>query len=192
MGLTGAVAAAMLALQAGGGSHPLPRVLLTTDLGPVLIELDAASAPVTACNFIRYAAGGLYDGGSFFRSVEGSIHVVQAATVHGSDDPGFGPIALERTRETGLSHVAGAVSMARDGPDTATSSFFVVTRDSPSLDFGGARNPDGQGFAVFGRVVQGLELFAQMQARPTVDEQIQPPVALLSARLLDPAPAFCS
>lgn len=192
MGLTGAVAGAVLALQAGGGSHPLPRVLLTTDLGPVVIELDAASAPGTACNFIRYAVGGLYDGGSFFRSVEGPIHVVQAATVHGSDDPGFGPIALERTRDTGLSHVAGAVSMARNGPDTATSSFFVVTRDSPSLDFAGARNPDGQGFAVFGRVVQGLELFAQMQDRPTVDEQLQPPVALLSARLLDPAPAFCS
>ena len=192
MGLTGAVAGAMLVLQAGSGSHPLPRVLLTTDIGPVVIELDAASAPVTACNFIRYAAAGRYDGGSFFRSVEGPIHVVQAATVEGSDDPGFGPIPLERTRDTGLSHVAGAVSMARNGPDTATSSFFVVTRDSPSLDFGGARNPDGQGFAVFGRVVQGLDLFARMQARPTVEEQIQPPVALVSVRLLDPVPAICA
>jgi len=192
MGLTGAVAGAVLALEASGGSHPLPRVLLTTGLGPVVIELDAASAPVTACNFIRYAAGGLYDGGSFFRSVEGPIHVVQAATVHGSNDPGFGPIPLERTRDTGLSHGPGAVSMARDGPDTATSSFFVVTRESPGLDFGGARHPDGQGFAVFGRVVQGLELFARMQARPTVEEQIQPPVALVSARLLDPVPAICA
>lgn len=141
---------------------------------------------------MRYASAGLYDSGRFFRSVSGPIHVVQAETLQGSDDPGLGPIPLERTRDTGLGHVAGAVSMARDGPDTATSSFFIVTHDSPSLDFGGGRNPDGQGFGVFGRVVDGMALLHHFQGFPVVDERIQPPVTLLSVVMLDPVPVACS
>jgi peptidyl-prolyl cis-trans isomerase A (cyclophilin A) len=192
MGMSGAILAAALVAQAAGQSEPLPRAMIVTEYGPVTVELDHVRAPVTACNFMRYVSLGLYTGGRFFRSVQGPIHVVQAETIHGSDDPGLGPIRLERTRDTGLRHAAGAVSMARDGPDTATSSFFVVTHDSPSLDFGGGRNPDGQGFAVFGRVVEGLGLFHLMQARPTLDERIQPPVAMLSVHMLDPVPAVCS
>lgn len=192
MGMSGAMLAAALVAQAAGPSDPLPRAMIATEYGPVTVELDHVRAPGTACNFMRYASLGLYTGGRFFRSVQGPIHVVQAETIHGSDDPGLGPIRLGRTLDTGLSHVAGAVSMARDGPDTATSSFFVVTHDSPSLDFGGGRNPDGQGFAVFGRVIQGLDLFHIMQARPAIDEQIQPPVTMLSVHMLDPVPAACS
>ena len=169
----------------------LPRVLITTEYGPITLELDHVRAPVTACNFMRYASTGLYDGGRFFRSVLGPINVVQAETIHGSDDPGLGPIPLERTRDTGLRHVAGAVSMARDGPDTATSSFFVVTHDSPALDFGGGRNPDGQGFGVFGRVVEGMGLLHHFQGFPVVEEQIQPAVTMLSVVMLDPVPAAC-
>lgn len=184
--------ALLLGLQPTPEPEALPRARIITQYGPITLELDSVRAPVTACNFMRYAAYGLYTGGRFFRSVQGPINVVQAETIHGSDDPGLGPIPLERTRDTGLSHVAGAISMARDGPDTATSSFFVVTLDSPSLDFGGARNPDGQGFAVFGRVIDGFDLFHVMQAQPTVDERIQPPVTMLSVTLLDPVPAACS
>lgn len=190
------VAPMVLAMLLGAQAAPLPaglpRVQIVTEYGPITIELDHRRAPVSACNFMRYASTGLYTGGRFFRSVQGPIHVVQAETVHGSDDPGLGPIRLERTSETGLSHVAGAVSMARNGPDTATSSFFVVTHDSPGLDFGGARNPDGQGFAVFGRVIDGLTLFHVMQARPVADERIQPPVSMVSVTMLDPVPAVCT
>lgn len=184
--------ALLLGAQAAPGPAPLPRARIITQYGPITLELDHVHAPVTACNFMRYASLGLYTGGRFFRSVQGPIHVVQAETIHGSDDPGLGPIPLERTRDTGLGHVAGAISMARDGPDTATSSFFVVTHDSPSLDFGGGRNPDGQGFAVFGRVIDGFSLFHVMQAQPAVDEQIQPPVTMLSVTMLDPVPAACA
>jgi len=171
---------------------PLPRALITTPYGPVTLELDHVRAPVTACNFMRYTTAGLYTGGRFFRTVTGPIHVVQAETAHGSDDPGLGPIPLERTRDTGLGHVAGAVSMARNGPDTATSSFFIVTHDSPDLDFGGGRNPDGQGFGVFGRVVDGLGLLHHFQGFPVLEERLQPPVAMLSVIMLDPVPAACA
>jgi len=141
-----------------------PRVTFRTDYGSITISLDATHAPVTTCNFLRYVQHGRFSRGSFFRTVvresnddPNAINVIQAATRHGSNDPGLGPIPLERTRDTGLSHLAGTISMARDGPDTATSSFFIVVEDSPSLDFGGTRNPDGQGFAAFGKVVAGME-----------------------------------
>jgi peptidyl-prolyl cis-trans isomerase A (cyclophilin A) len=82
-------------------------------------------------------------------------------------------------------------SMARDAPDTATSSFFIVTHDSPALDYGGGRNPDGQGFAAFGRVVDGMPLLHLAQGLPAVDEQIQPPLAMLAVVMLDPVPMAC-
>ena len=91
-----------------------------------------------------------------------------------------------------MSHVSGTISMARDGPDTATSSFFIVTQDTPSLDYGGGRNPDGQGFAAFGRVIEGLDVARLIQMSPADDqEQLTPPVMIQSARLLGAAPEQC-
>lgn len=179
---------------------PVPAVeaAIHTTNGDIVLELDAQAAPLTTCNFIRYIQAGRYRDATFFRTVvratnanPNPIDVIQAATTAGSDDPGFGPITLERTRDTGLSHVAGTISMARDGPDTATSSFFIVTQDTPSLDFGGGRNPDGQGFAAFGRVTQGLELARAIQALPATDEQITSPVAITNIELRGPVPAVC-
>ena len=138
-------------------------VVLRTSLGDVEIEVDAARAPVTAANFLRYVDGGYYDGGRFHRTVRLDnqpgktvlIEVVQAGVNPTPARPGFEPIRLERTRDTGLRHRDGTVSMARAEPDSATSDFFVCIGDQPELDFGGKRNPDGQGFAAFGRVVRG-------------------------------------
>ena len=183
---------AALTAQAAPQPEPLPRAQIITRYGPIKLELDNTRAHVSACHFMRSTSLGLFTGGRFFRSVQGPIHVVQAETIHGSDDPGLGPIPLERTLDTGLSHIAGAISMARNGPDTATSSFFIVTHDSPSLDFGGARNPDGQGFAVFGRVIDGLGLLHVIQAQPTIEERIQPPETMLAVVMLDAVPAVCS
>ena len=191
-----------LSLSACGAQDAEPqtqRVVMETDAGRIVIEVDVGRAPLTACNFLNYAHDGAYDGGSFFRTVVSEtndnpnpIDVIQAATPNGSDDPGMGPITLERTRDTGLTHVAGAVSMARDGPDTATSSFFIVIKDTPSLDYGGARNPDGQGFGVFGRVVEGMDVARRIQMMPAdTEEQIQPPVVIRSARLEGPMLAQC-
>ena len=88
-------------------------------------------------------------------------------------------IALERTTVTGLAHVDGAISMARSGPDTATSSFFICIGDQPSLDFGGARNPDGQGFAAFGRVVAGMDVVRAIQVEPVDAQRLDPPVRIV-------------
>ncbi len=173
-----------------GAKAPV-RVVLATSAGRMVVDVDVEHAPISACNFLGYVRTGDYDGGSFFRTVVAAtndnpnpIDVIQAATPRGSDDASRPPVALERTRDTGLRHVAGAISLARGGPDTATSSFFIVTRDTPSLDFGGMRNPDGQGFAAFGRVVEGLDVARAIQAMPAdAGEQLTPPVAITSARM---------
>ena len=196
------MAAAALALSFAGvaaNAADKPRVVVETDAGRMVLELELERAPVTVCNFLSYVADGDYDGGSFFRTVvratnasPNPIDVIQAATPGGSDDDLRPPIPLERTRDTGLGHTAGAVSMARNGPDTATSSFFIVTHDTPSLDFRGGRNPDGQGFAAFGRVIEGLDVARRIQLSPAnVEEQLTPPTAIRSARLLAEVPPEC-
>jgi peptidyl-prolyl cis-trans isomerase A (cyclophilin A) len=154
------------------------------------VEVDLARAPVTAANFLRYVDAGHYDGGQFHRTVRLSnqpknkvkIEVVQAGVPPEREASAFPAIPLERTRVTGLRHTDGAVSMARDGPDTAQSDFFICIGKQPSLDFGGARNPDGQGFAAFGRVVRGMEVVRKIQAAPADGQTLTPPVVIVSAR----------
>ncbi len=185
------VSAMMATPQDAVPPSPPGAVAVFTDAGDFTLLLDQYAAPGTSCNFMRYVRSGAYDGATFFRTVVAEtndnpnpIDVIQAATSAGSDDPGLGPIALERTRDTGLTHRAGTISMARDGPDTATSSFFIVVKDTPSLDYGGGRNPDGQGFAAFGRVWQGFDVIEAIQARPATDEQLTEPVRILRMEII--------
>ena len=164
-----------------------PRVLIKTELGDIAVEIFADRAPLTAANFLRYVDAGLFNGTVFHRTVTKasprnrpvSIEVIQGGSV--ADVKSLPAIPLERTRETGVKHVDGAVSMARGGPDTATSSFFICVGDQPDLDFGGRRNPDGQGFAAFGRVVAGMEVVRKIH-ESSVDEkeQLIPPIKILS------------
>ncbi|MBW8302997.1 MAG: peptidylprolyl isomerase [Brevundimonas sp.] len=197
MMMTAALAVSACASTADGADRP--RVVLETDAGRMVVELELERAPLTVCNFLSYVTDGDYAGGSFFRTVVSStnanpnpIDVIQAATPRGSDDDLRPPIPLERTRDTGLAHTAGAISMARDGPDTATSSFFIVTQDTPSLDFSGGRNPDGQGFAVFGRLVEGLDVARRIQMSPAdAEEQLTPPVMIRTATLIGDVPPGC-
>lgn len=191
-----------LALTSSGAAAdpPLPPVVVQihTAEGDITVALDVEQAPVSTCNFVRYLRAGRYRDARFFRTVVAEtndnpnpIDVIQAETTAGSDDPGFGPILLERTRDTGLSHRAGTISMARDGADTATSSFFIVVEDAPALDFGGGRHADGQGFAAFGQVTQGLDLVRAIQSRPATEEQLNTPVLISDIELLSPVSAVC-
>lgn len=163
------------------------RVVVETDMGAFELEVDVDRAPVTADNFLRYVDGGQYDGGAFFRTVHAANQPddsIRIAVVQGGRNPGaaadpFPPIPLERTGETGILHTDGAVSMARGGPDTATHSFFICIGAQPSLDFGGMRNPDGQGFAAFGRVVAGMDVVRAIHEAPYEAQQLAPPVGIV-------------
>lgn len=166
-----------------------PRVLIQTALGDIEVELDAKRAPLTVKNFLRYVHEGYYSDGSFHRTVtptnqpdnQVKIEVIQAAANPAKQKEFSPPITLERTRDTGLKHVDGTITMARDGPDTAQDEFVICLGDQPSLDFGGKRNPDGQGFAAFGQVVKGMEIARKIQASAAEGQKLTPSIRIQRA-----------
>jgi peptidyl-prolyl cis-trans isomerase A (cyclophilin A) len=189
------MAAALLAAAQGATTQPaaLPRlatVVIETALGTIEVEVDEANAPVTTSNFLKYVDAKHYDGGRFHRTVRldnqpdqnVKIEVVQAGVDPRREPDAWPAIQLERTDETGIKHRDGTLSMARDGADTATSDFFICIGDQPALDFGGALNPDGQGFAAFGRVVRGMDVVRRIQAAPADGQALTPPVVIRSVR----------
>lgn len=107
-----------------------------------------------------------------------AIEVIQGSVNPDRSDELGDPIPLERTSETGLSHVDGTISMARLTPDSAVSDFFICINDQPSLDFGGKRNPDGQGFAAFGHVIEGMDVVREIQAQPSDGQTLDPLVSI--------------
>ena len=174
-------------LPAGAAdAQTLPRVLIRTELGDIEVEVDSIRAPATAANFLRYVDLGFYHFGRFHRTVREDNqpdNKVKIAVIQAGLDSlrvqEFPPVALERTKATGLLHRDGTVSMARDGPDTATSEFFICIGNQPQLDFGGKRNPDGQGFAAFGRVVLGMDVVAKIHQAPARAQSLTPAVRIL-------------
>ena len=150
-------------------------VIFETELGAITMAIDVARAPITAANFLKYVDGKFYDGGVINRAVrpdnttrkDVEIQVIQFQSNPARRAEMFPPIPLERTSVTGLKHLDGVLSMARSGPDSATSSFSIMINDQPELDFAGKRNADGQGFAAFGRVTAGMDVVRKIQAAPT-------------------------
>jgi peptidyl-prolyl cis-trans isomerase A (cyclophilin A) len=110
-----------------------------------------------------------------------AIQVIQGGINPARSEDQRPPIALERTRDTGLRHLDGTISMARFTLDSAVSDFFICINDQPSLDFGGQRNPDGQGFAAFGQVVDGMDVVRAIQRQPANGQSLEPPVAIIRA-----------
>jgi peptidyl-prolyl cis-trans isomerase A (cyclophilin A) len=185
-----------IALLSAAASAGTVNVLMTTGLGDIEMEIDTDAAPVTAANFLRLVDGGHLDGGSFYRAVSpendnGSpvISVIQGGL--GDAESPFPPIVHESTADTGLLHLDGAVSMARGEVGTASTEIFICIGDQPALDFGAARNPDKQGFAVFGRVTQGMDVVKAIHSQPAdapteeayvAGQILDEPVAIISVR----------
>ncbi len=149
------------------------EVRIETSLGTIWAEVDTVMAPVTANNFLRYVDLGLYNGGSFYRTVrmdnqpdnEVKIEVIQGGIDRSRREELSEPIPMEPTSVTGILHLDGTLSMARGGPDTARAEFFICIGAQPELDQGGRRNSDGWGFAAFGRVRVGMEVVRLIQAQ---------------------------
>ncbi len=149
-------------------------------------------APRTVANYLAYVDRKLLDGGSVYRIVtlanqapetRHKIEVVQwGMYLADGQAPPLPPIAHETTRETGLRHLDGTVSMARSVPGSAASEFFICIGDQPELDFGGGRNPDGQGFAAFGRVVSGQDVVRAIYSMGQATQILSSPIAVRSVR----------
>ena len=189
---------------------PLPdlvRVTLTTEFGPIVLELDNKRAPVSTRNFVRYVDGRRFDGIVFYRVMRLPFGtqpsgLIQAGT-RGDPKRVLPGIAHETTTQTGIKHVAGTVSMARHAPGTATGDFSILVSDVPGLDADVPGASDPAGYAAFGRVVEGMDVVRRIYdvpLSPTLGQgflkgqMIAKPVKLLTARRskspTDTAPAL--
>jgi peptidyl-prolyl cis-trans isomerase A (cyclophilin A) len=175
------------------GIHTAESVVVVTPLGKISLTVDEQRAPLSAAGFLEYADRHLLDGTQFYRSVhpDNDSNPVKISVLQGGmadRTKALPPIPHESTQQTGLRHSDGAISIARRELGTGTGGiFFICIGDQPELDFGGRRNPDGQGFAVFGRVDQGMDLVRMMWRQPTVGtdgsiaaQRILSPVDILS------------
>jgi peptidyl-prolyl cis-trans isomerase A (cyclophilin A) len=168
------------------------KVVLKTALGDILVAVETERAPITAANFLRYVDQKRLDGSEFYRSMavtdDGQYGLIQGG-LRGNPKRVFKPIAHEPTSVTGLSHVNGALSMARADPGTATADFFIVVGDLPALD----AQPNGgdPGYAVFGHVLEGMDVVHDILGQPrspTAGEgvlqgqMLAPPVKILTVR----------
>nr|WP_246480457.1 peptidylprolyl isomerase [Inhella gelatinilytica] len=160
-------------------------VRLHTSMGDIRIQLDAEKAPKTVANFVAYVKAGHYDGTVFHRVIESFMIQGGGFTVDLKQKPTKAPIPLES--RNGLSNVRGSIAMARtNDPHSATAQFFLNVADNTRLDAENA--PDGQGYAVFGHVVSGMDVVDQIRAVPVAPRgphQHAPefPVVILKATL---------
>jgi peptidyl-prolyl cis-trans isomerase A (cyclophilin A) len=140
-----------------------PRVVLKTTDGDISLELYPDKAPKTVANFIEYVKSNQYNGTIFHRVIPGFMIQGGGYTVSYQEKPTRAPIALES--RTGLKNTVGTIAMARTSdPNSATDQFFINTVDNPALDY---PSPDGNGYAVFGKVVSGMDVVKKIEGKPT-------------------------
>jgi peptidyl-prolyl cis-trans isomerase A (cyclophilin A) len=188
---------ALAQTPAPAAAPPLPRVALVTSAGRIVVELDTARAPITARNFLRYVDNRRYDGQEFYRAMPGGEG---RGLIQGGVRDGrllFPPIAHEPTSQTGLTHVEGALSAPRAAPGTARSDFTIMIGALHYLDAGPeSGSGDGLGYAVFGRVVEGMDVVRRIfvspvspteGAGPMRGQMLMPRIRIVTARRL-PAP----
>ncbi len=172
-----------------------PSVLMQTKFGNIIFEIYLEKAPVTAGNFLRYVDEDRWDGATFYRVVTPDnqpdndirIEVIQGG-LGSNGKMRLDPIVHETTEITGIMHQNGTISMARSKPGTASSEFFICIEDQPELDFGGKRNPDGQGFAAFGKVIKGMEVVRKIQQQsqdPKHSQYLAPGIPITGIRRVE-------
>ena len=165
----------------------LPIIKITTELGDIMIEIDSINAPITAKNFLRYVDEARFNPASFYRVVRMNnqpnssikIEVIQGGLGFDDSPLSIPPIMHEITDITGILHKDGVISMARTEPGSACSEFFICIGDQPQLDFGGQRNPDGQGFAAFGKVIEGMDVVLDIQSQLDERQMLTKPINIL-------------
>jgi peptidyl-prolyl cis-trans isomerase A (cyclophilin A) len=172
-------------------AQQVEKYQIVTEVGNIEVEVYPDIAPVTVENFRAYVNSGAYLKSSFFRvctpenEIERKIkiEVIQGGNV--ADSLLLPPIPIETTNKTGLKHKNGTLSMARLGPNSAQSSFFICINDQPELDFNGKRNPDGFGFAAFGQVTKGMDVVENIQSGNEEDQYLKQPVEIRLIKRLE-------
>jgi len=167
-----------------------PTVTILTEKGDIVVELYPNQAPYTVYNFLKYVDEKRYNGATFYRTVTPGnqpddsikIDVIQGGLYEDNHPLALPPINHETTKKTGIKHLDGTISMARNEPGTASSEFFICIGDQPELDYGGTRNPDGKGFAAFGRVIKGMEVVRAIHHAPAIEQALIPRIKILGVK----------
>ncbi|MCU4155085.1 peptidylprolyl isomerase [Carboxylicivirga sp. A043] len=170
------------------GCSSNPRVEIKTSEGLIMVELFEKNAPITVSNFLQLVDEKQYDGSVFYRVVtltnqehnSVKIEVIQGGLFHDDLVEALKPISHETTDKTNVRHIDGTISMARLEPGTASSEFFICIGEQPELDYGGKRNPDGQGFAAFGRVVKGMDVVKRIHTLENTNQLLDAKVKIES------------
>jgi peptidyl-prolyl cis-trans isomerase A (cyclophilin A) len=178
----------LISCHAAPHNPDAPRVIIQTQAGDIELELYPKKAPRTVAAFLSYVDSGLYKNGNFYRIlneenqatgtdpselIQGGIWRTNHAKAVSL--PG---VPHETTQQTHILHTDGVISLARQAPGTATTEFFICVGDQPGFDYGGKNNPDGQGYAAFGRVVKGMDVVKAIYGMPESDQSFTPPVPI--------------
>ena len=155
-------------------------ISMETELGSIQMVLYPDRAPITVSNFLMYVDENRYKDFHFYRVVhmenqpdnDVKIEVIQGGLGFDKHPMELPTILHETTDKTGIRHLNGTLSMARLEPGTASSEIFICINDQPELDFGGKRNPDGQGFAAFGKVISGMDVVRKIQLLPETNQML--------------------
>lgn len=170
-----------------------PVIIIHCELGDIQIELLEKEAPITVGNFLKYIKEKRLDSSIFYRVVRNDnqdnskvkIQVIQGGLFEDEHPLMLAPIAHEGTKQTGIKHLKGVISMARYEPGTATSEFFICMEDEPELDEGGMRNSDGAGFAAFGKVVKGIDIAEKIHQSNADGQDLNPRILIYSIQRIN-------
>ncbi len=182
-----------LGIVGRGSVEARPHVVIETELGDIKIKIYQDDAPVTAANFLKYVDGDHFRGASLYRVVRKGnqpdndikIEVIQGGLGRSEHEGRLPPIEHETTDKTGVLHKDGVISMARLAPGTASSEFFICVGDQPELDLGGRRNPAGQGFAAFGKVIAGMDVVRKIHQEPADGQSLASPIGITAVLKVD-------
>ncbi|MDQ2719031.1 MAG: peptidylprolyl isomerase [Bacteroidota bacterium] len=165
-----------------------PTIKIETNFGDIIVELYPEKAPQTVKAFLTYADSGYFKNSSFYRVLKAEdepSNAFKSELIQGGiwqtnykrqqSIPG---ISLETTKQTGLLHKNGTISLARTTSSTGNTEFFICIGDQPAYDYGGDANPDGQGFASFGKVIEGMEYVKQIHDQPDNATSFTPPLKI--------------
>jgi peptidyl-prolyl cis-trans isomerase A (cyclophilin A) len=163
-----------------------PHIIINTQLGDIEVELFPDQAPKTVTAFLSYIDSGFYTNTSFYRVLktdafptDNNTGIIQGGMWQTNPEkkitiPG---IEHETTKQTGLTHQSGTISLARTTPGSANTEFFICIGDQSPLDFARRGTEDGQGFAAFGKVFKGMDIVRKIQAQKShgdkFDEKIE-------------------
>lgn len=182
----------MISLLAGcggaGKNSDTVEIEIRTAEGTIIAELYPKQAPESVKAFLAIVDKGLYKRSNFYRILSDEnqpSNAPKAELIQGGlwsrtqKRPELPRIPHETTQQSGLTHSAGTLSLAREEPGTASSEFFITLSDLPGFDFGGENNADGQGYAAFGKVIKGMDIVRKIYRKPETDQYFDPPVMIV-------------